>query len=255
MKARNEDEVTPLHSASANISDPEIISLLLSNGADAKVKTTKGITPLHSAALINTEPQITDLLLRNDADPNALDDSGWSPLRMAISNNSNPEITDLLLHNGADPNALAHDGLSPLHVAAMTFNSNPEIVDLLIQKGANINARVKGLTPLHLAIDKSLLALISSPDYDDGDDNDNNLAVVSALLESKADPNVVDNLGCPPLFYAQHYDTATELEDLLVKHGANVSNYSYLLCMLKNLPMDVLLMFATSSSLSLSAVL
>ena len=103
------------------------------------------------------------------------------------------------------------EGLTPLHLAAVA-NNNPEVITSLIGHGIDVNIKDDdGWSPWHIAIEcKSIFTICPSLDYDE---DDNNVAVVSALLENKADLNAVDNLGCFALFYAQHYDAATGVED------------------------------------------
>jgi len=78
----NSFRVAPLHSAVA-ISNPEITTFLLENGADPNVKQQTGVTPLHSAAH-NNQPNLVKLLVEYGADINAKTDDGKTPLDMAL---------------------------------------------------------------------------------------------------------------------------------------------------------------------------
>ncbi len=65
------NKISALHLATT-IGDPEIVQLLLTNGADAKVADSRGVTPLHLAASIGFA-DVVQLLVTARADVNAQD--------------------------------------------------------------------------------------------------------------------------------------------------------------------------------------
>lgn len=125
-----------------------IRSLLEQNPELVHTKTPGGSIPLHPAAFKdNTE--IISLLISKGADVNSRNNEGWTPLFMA-SNYGRRKSVELLINNGADVNAKDNEGVTPLHIASM--NGHKEVVDLLITKGADITLIDNlGRTPLHSA--------------------------------------------------------------------------------------------------------
>jgi ankyrin repeat protein len=120
-------------------SDPEILKLLIDNGADINTKANSGYTLLHSAAghdlithskLVSPPSQVVALIIDYGADVNAKTKLGKTPL-MVAARSTTPEIVTLLIEAGADVNAKDNDGETPLMYA-----SNPEIIKLLRAAGA-----------------------------------------------------------------------------------------------------------------------
>ncbi len=107
------------------------------------------------------------------------------------------EIAKLLIAKGADVNAKSSDyDKTPLHLAMI--EDNMEIVELLIAKGADVNAKTTSdLTPLHIAAYK------------------NHKEIAEKLIAKGAVVNMKDVEGMTPLDMVN----ATEIEDLLRKHG------------------------------------
>jgi ankyrin repeat protein len=88
---------------------PEIVKLLLENGADPKLTTKNGETPLHEAASAGAlkdvaaqeqAVQIATMLLNAGADVNAKKDDGATPLEFAKANHQD-RMADLLRQHGA----------------------------------------------------------------------------------------------------------------------------------------------------------
>ncbi len=183
------DGHTALMKAAAN-QHPEIIKLLLKNGADPNIQTNEradcyGETALmHSndavtskaildhalptnpvnvnlrdhdgntaltLAIISIEPEIVALLLAQGANPNEPDAENKPPLIEAITVPFSDDTTNdysidpaisaqiksiikLLLGHGANPNTV-YNGETALEWATLSFK--PEIVELLLAKGAN----------------------------------------------------------------------------------------------------------------------
>jgi len=160
----------------------ESVRLLLSKGANPKVKDNAHITPLVEAARVNDFESLR-LLLDHPAEIDEGDRFGYTPLLYAASR-ANLAATKLLLDKGADPNASHDSGLmvrngpialsniTPLMMAPM---SSLEVIQTLLDHGARVNARDgRGMTALMFA------AATERP----------NPAVVRLLLKAGADPEI-----------------------------------------------------------------
>ena len=71
-------ESTPLHFA-AGYNHPEVVKLLLENGADIEAKDKGGLVPLHNACSYG-HYEVAELLIKYGADVNAVDLFNFSPL-------------------------------------------------------------------------------------------------------------------------------------------------------------------------------
>lgn len=186
VNASNEEGSTPLHEASSDNSNPEVLKALLKAGADVNASDEWDSTPLHEAALHNSNLEVVKALLKAGADVNALDSSIITPLHNAAQNNPNHEITALLLKAGADVNALNRFGDTPLHNAAYA-NPNLEVLKKLLKAGAEVNAENdEGNVPLHHAVSSN-----TNPD------------VVMELLKAGADVHQMNDEGKRPFDYAE----------------------------------------------------
>lgn len=166
---------------------PAAIAAMLKAGADVNAGTGSGWTALHGAVgdrwtHVPEDPvpsaDAVAALLAGGAEVNALDRTGGTPLHMAAGARSdNTEAVTVLLEAGADVNRRDESGSTPLHAASGRFG-RPGLVRLLIDAGADVNARDGGGgTPLHRALREG------SP------------SVAAVLLESGADPTLVDDSG------------------------------------------------------------
>ena len=111
---------------------PGIIRLLLSHGADPRVKTSEGETVLHLA--IGSAPRVKVLLeLVPVLDINAQDGQGRSALHHAAAS-GNHAAMEVLLANGANINMRDIGGASALHYAV----NHPNCVQIAIQHGISM---------------------------------------------------------------------------------------------------------------------
>ena len=120
----------------------------------------RGATPFYLAALAG-DPDVMRLLLANGADPEARLDHGTTPLMAAsglnysawtsrIDASSYLEAARLLIGLGADIHAINDEGWTALHAA--TLGGHQPVVEYLLEQGANLNARTKlGQTVLGMA--------------------------------------------------------------------------------------------------------
>ncbi len=129
---REETQETPLHMAARRKGSSELLSLLISYGAFDNVATKYGSTPL-DCAIGQRDPEMVRVLLENGADIGRADtasinmDGNPNPLLFSLANGpdeKSAEIAKLLLDRGADPNICAvksingaNEGQSLLHYA------------------------------------------------------------------------------------------------------------------------------------------
>lgn len=130
----------------------EIVSYLLSLGADPRWRSSTGDSVLHY--LVETET--VELLIDAGANPKARSATGYTPLHVYYLH---PETISLLVAKGADINAQTTDGTTPLHDLARHIGSrrkgvNADIfrkIEAMLQLGADLNLTSQRGTPLALA--------------------------------------------------------------------------------------------------------
>ena len=142
---------TRLHYAAWNNDDPEVVRLLLDQGADLHALDEYGQTPFLMAALENENVEVFRLLLERGADPYAEDEYGNTALHNAAHANDNVEVLRFLLDMGAYVGTTTDDdGSTALHSAAGN-NPNVEVVRFLLERIAVDVTDDHGSTPLHWA--------------------------------------------------------------------------------------------------------
>ena len=162
--------------------DASKVRLLLSHGADAKVRTPSGADALTIAAAYRSTRASIQLLLDAGGLPQAPEGvhSRHSPLVLA-SMSGDLENVRLLLAHGAVPDA---EALSE----AVTFG-NADIVKTLINAGADASiTESSGINLVHWATIT------------------NRANVIPVLVASNVDINAVDEFGFTPLMYAATVD-------------------------------------------------
>lgn len=117
---------SPLHLAS-EYNKPQVIDILLNNGADIESEVPGGLTSLHIATLSDAT-QAVSKLIDLKAKVNKQDDKGYTALHMA-SESGNLSIVQLLLDHNADVTILNQDEMTPLCVAI--YHKNMEVAALL----------------------------------------------------------------------------------------------------------------------------
>jgi len=233
VNLRDQDGATPLHSACYE-GHKEIVSLLLSKGADVNATDTNGSTPLIWAGH-QGHADVAKILVANGADINVLDKAGRTALHTgAVRGHTHfvelllakgadvmsygaesasvlshavaaghREIAEMLIAEGADVNAYDHFGYSPLRIAV--FRDNTEMVSMLIERGAVVNgANDKGEAALHEA---SL---------------DGRVDVAKILIQGGADVNLKTKEGIAPLHFAANHGHR-EMAAFLIDRGAEVN--------------------------------
>lgn len=113
-------------------------------------------------------------------------------------------------------------GQSALHIAA--WWTHVECVEVLLQSGADTQAvnSFAGATPLHECLQSNLVHRLKRH-------RRRRIECFSLLLQAKADPNALDNLGCMPLecfVLVDEDDVAdhAEIEDLILAHEQATKN-------------------------------
>lgn len=161
LEEANQEGSTPLMWA-ARRQELLLATKLISRGASVQRTTAKESTALHWAARYAKGPEVIALLIREGALVDAKDFDGWTPLHCAASNSADSvEAVKCLLQAGADKEATTSVDFTPLHVAAR--EGHAACVELLLISGANIEAKMRisganieammntGSTPLLLA--------------------------------------------------------------------------------------------------------
>jgi ankyrin repeat protein len=111
--------------------DPEVLKVLLENGADHRLTTSDGTTPLMAAAGLG-QGTFTPGKARGDRSPGA------------------EQAVKILVEAGADVNAVNEAKFTALHGAA--FRGLDEVIEYLVQKGASIDAQdFSGRTAFRIA--------------------------------------------------------------------------------------------------------
>uniref|UniRef100_T1JYG8 SOCS box domain-containing protein n=1 Tax=Tetranychus urticae TaxID=32264 RepID=T1JYG8_TETUR len=162
----------------------EMVQLMIDHGCSVN-HYTSGFSPLHYAATYG-QPEIIKLLLKEGADLNALSCHGNNALQLAAQTKS-LEAVQLLIDAGSNIEKANANGQTPLAIACI--NNRLETVEFLLRLGADVNTTDnRGNTPLLHSIDqcltinhqlvKILLDAGANPDHmnDNGD-----LALVTAI--------------------------------------------------------------------------
>lgn len=228
--------LNPLLAATRDCYDgrPDVVLMLLSNGADPRATDPGGSTPLHYAALSH-DPAVAQHLLDVKAPLEAVDAEGRTPLGRALQA-GNMALVELLLKHHA---RLEPEGARPvLLLAASGVEDEVDGVRRLLDAKARIDATdAQGRTALHAAaindhaaIAELLLAAGAAVDAVDAEGRSAAMLAAGAgskrvlrrLLAWKADARRRDTQGQTALHHAAHCDEAdAELVDLLLALGCD----------------------------------
>lgn len=105
-------------------------------------------------------PEVIKLLVKNGADPYANDGTGSTPVLRAILGNNLEALQSLLNDEvGYSGECMPKSGSTPLHIAAS--QNNKDIIKYLLSKGADkSNTDNNGLQPISYATDPEIKALL-----------------------------------------------------------------------------------------------
>jgi ankyrin repeat protein len=251
---KRESGWNPLHIAAYG-GYTEIVTLLITSGANLDYKDKDGYTPLHKTVWSGRMKEAT-ILLDSGANPNVKDNWGRTPLHLAASRGKKQFVDLFIAKSGVDLNLLIAasmgmddivkllinnrenvntkdlaDGSTPLHNALK--NGHENIAKLLIAEGADINASDRdGTEPLHLAVMKGFLKVAELLIAKGADVNCHNedltsplhyaalyghKETVKLLIAKGADVNSMDRKGNKPLDFAS---SKTDVASVLLKYGA-----------------------------------
>ena len=164
-----------------------------------------GDTPLHLAAA-GLQDAVSETLLRRGASVGAINRRGASALHYACDPrprcgvwhpSKQRRVIGLLIDAGADVNLPDSGGVTPLHRAVRARGA--DAVRELLARGARVDARLKngGSTPLHLAVGPSGASGTAGA-------VDEQVEIITALLEHGADPEALDAKGRSALAAARN---------------------------------------------------
>jgi ankyrin repeat protein len=177
---------TPLNAAILGGVRLATISTMLANGADTSKTGIGGQSPVHVAAT-SDRVDVLQVMVSAVADPLSRDTDGQSALMHGVVNRSADVVNYLLANNVFDVSEADAKVQTPLIVA--TVLGSKAIVNMLVERGFSkpeiLNAQdYEG---------KTALANAASLDY---------LEIVRKLVDSGADPRIVDCRDRSPLYWA-----------------------------------------------------
>ncbi|MCK5116491.1 MAG: ankyrin repeat domain-containing protein [Candidatus Aegiribacteria sp.] len=193
---------TPIFHA-VSVARPDIVELLISEGADVNAGDDSGGTPIFYAALMGLV-DIVELFINAGADVNAVNAAGITPIeQIGLPQNA----FDVLLAAGGrtasgDIPSQAEVAVPPLIMAIIV--NQPDQVRILVENGEDLEWRnAHGETPLFFAVAF------------------NNPELVRLFLELGAEVNAVDNQGRTPIDGALDEEIQTILRAAGGRSGLN----------------------------------
>ncbi|XP_059150963.1 putative ankyrin repeat protein RF_0381 [Physella acuta] len=241
---------------SDQLTDTQVIKLIINSGVDVNQKCSDGYAPLSLAASSNRDAIVTHLV-KKGADVNAKDDRyGLRPLIHAAVGGYT-YVIKLLIKYGAHINGADRWGYTPLMLAAQLKKSSSVLT--LVKSGCDVNkiSDFDGKTALILATEANCLECMDILLQHGADVNyvkpihkpgttalmiaakRGNVSAVQLLLTNGADVNLNDRDG----HTAFSLSTNSEIRNLLLNSGAdnareNHSDSCFTLSALQNLVME-----------------
>lgn len=161
--------------------DPEVVSVLLQDGANPALRSADGSLPL-ALAVTRRSSEVVRILLAHGANPYATSSHGKSPFKLALER-GDTEIIRILMERNSHPANLPNEAYTQLSTLSIAVDcNNPNALQLLLESGSNPSAlEADGSTPLMRA---------AFPDR---------LAILDLLLTHGADPAGPDGQGVKPV--------------------------------------------------------
>lgn len=186
---------TALHIASLG-GNTSVVQILLNHGANVNVQAQDDITPLYMAAQEN-HADIVKMLLKKKADPHIAAKGGFESVDIAVLQGHSAVAAMLLEHN-------AKQGLRALHVAAK--KDDVDALELLVKDKRSVNDPApNGYTPLHIAA------------------KHDSIKAAKFLVDHGADLNAAAKHNVVPLHVASRHGQ-TRVLTILIEGGANLGS-------------------------------
>jgi ankyrin repeat protein len=188
VRSENNNETALIYAASHG--QPELIDVMLQNGADVNAKDLQNYTALLRALQKDQDEIVEKIIAQPKVDLNAQGNGKAATVLMYYVQHGDENKVRALLQRGANPKLTDADGDTALHLAAQSRTA-VNLVRLLLNSGADPNAKNNlGGTPLMWA------AVYGNDD------------AARLLLEKGADAAIKDNQGVTASQWAtkNHYD-------------------------------------------------
>ncbi|XP_078360679.1 uncharacterized protein LOC144645086 isoform X3 [Oculina patagonica] len=227
-----------LHVATC-IKNPEIVRLLVENGADVDIQNNECKTPLH-IAVANEDETLVDYLTSCDAKYDIPDNEGVTAAELAsrLENTAISEKLPLIVKIRVQPPAKTSEALLPA-IKSGDVETVRELLDSGCLNSDVLETRLEnGETPLHIAIklknvEISKILVQGGAKTETKNDDGNTVLHLAAeigditvgrfLYSVKAKPNICNNDGDTPLHLACRKRHVNIVELLLGKFGANIN--------------------------------
>ncbi len=203
VNMRSKTLATPLFDALGGPQPLAMVNLLLAAGADANIPDKQDRVPLHAAAAKSSRDTVLALALATD-NPARPDSAGVTALHEACRSNG-IEAVQALLALRLSPFTATRDGDTALHFALQRQDSAVAFFLLTTDAARLANAvNLSGVTPLQLAAKTG------------------KIDIARRLLALGGDPNQADKQGMSALHHAAAAGNVAETL-LLIQNGADVA--------------------------------